>query len=278
MIGPYIQAIETRLRWARYANSPEAEYLASSLSLSLWRHFIWPLEHGDTFYMDGHFCRLAKHASETIPSNTEFDASWLQSPAGWLYMEDAFTLPDGAHLRALGWYFDPDADESRVEIVCYRELPDGSFYPLSHHLVPLKGEYLSVIEKAERTQHPDDPGKFVTSVMYWVYAAFHLMAQRMSVTVNQKVDRAVRRRAEKTGETAPEIVKVITLRRMAEARRREAPDDVNWRWQWEVRGHWRNQFYPSENVHKPVFVEAYIKGPTDKPFKSPGLKLFAAVR
>jgi hypothetical protein len=45
-----------------------------------------------------------------------------------------------------------------------------------------------------------------------------------------------------------------------------------------VRGHWRNQFYPVENVHRPVFIESYIKGPPDKPIKPLGHKIFKAVR
>lgn len=34
---------------------------------------------------------------------------------------------------------------------------------------------------------------------------------------------------------------------------------------WMVDGHWRNQWYPSQNRHKPVWINAYVKGPDGAP-------------
>jgi hypothetical protein len=48
--------------------------------------------------------------------------------------------------------------------------------------------------------------------------------------------------------------------------------------QWTVRGHWRQQFYPSKGRHKPVFVDEYIKGPEDKPLKEKAAVVFKVDR
>jgi hypothetical protein len=53
---------------------------------------------------------------------------------------------------------------------------------------------------------------------------------------------------------------------------------VDWSCQWLVQGHWRNQYHPSDQSHKPAFIQSYVKGPEDKPFKPPSPRIFAAVR
>ena len=124
-----------------------------------------------------------------------------------------------------------------------------------------------------------DERRSVLHEIRWVYAALHLMSLRLATTVTHATDRATRRRAEREGQQAPPNIRVITLRRLEQDRQREAPAGaVDWQWQWEVRGHWRNQFYASEGTHKPVFIEAYIKGPEDKPLKPGALKLFVGKR
>jgi hypothetical protein len=35
--------------------------------------------------------------------------------------------------------------------------------------------------------------------------------------------------------------------------------------QWVVRGHWRQQWYPSRNVHRPIWITPHIKGPEGAP-------------
>jgi len=112
----------------------------------------------------------------------------------------------------------------------------------------------------------------------WIYAALYLMAQRLAVTMQHDTDRTTRRRIEKRGETAPPFIRVVTLRRLEADREREAPRDVEWRWHWVVRGFWRNQWYPAEGVHKPKFIESYIKGDTSKPLKSTTHTVFTARR
>lgn len=39
----------------------------------------------------------------------------------------------------------------------------------------------------------------------------------------------------------------------------------DWSHRWLVSGHWRNQWYPSEGVHRPIWIDAFVKGPSDAP-------------
>jgi hypothetical protein len=83
-------------------------------------------------------------------------------------------------------------------------------------------------------------------------------------------------------QVAPPYINVVTLRRLHHHAIRSGQNTtveaIDWQWSWVVRGHWRNQWYPSQGVHKPKFIESYCKGPDDKPLKPVGATLFAARR
>jgi hypothetical protein len=72
-------------------------------------------------------------------------------------------------------------------------------------------------------------------------------------------------------------VRVVTLRRK-KASSGGQPTAVTWSCQWQVRGHWREQWYPSEGRRKPKWVAPYWKGPELAPIKPPGTTLFRVVR
>lgn len=42
---------------------------------------------------------------------------------------------------------------------------------------------------------------------------------------------------------------------------------VDWECRWLVRGHLRNQYYPSTDTHRLKYIHPYMKGPEDKPIK-----------
>jgi hypothetical protein len=138
-------------------------------------------------------------------------------------------------------------------------------------------ESLSAGQGAYKTSRETD----MKHEMRWIYSAFYLMAQRLSISVKHETDRHTKRRNEREKTPVTPFIKVVTLRRLEEDKRRDTtgtPQPIDWAWQWSVRGHWRNQYYPSTGENKPVFVEAYVKGPPDKPFKPVGTRIFVASR
>lgn len=110
-----------------------------------------------------------------------------------------------------------------------------------------------------------------------IYSIWHFMQQRIVSIADGGLDRARRRSLPPNYESS--IVKVIELRARESTRRPDYDEETReYNVRWIVRGHWRSQWYPSLNRHKPVWVHAYVKGPEDKPLKAEATKLFAVVR
>lgn len=114
----------------------------------------------------------------------------------------------------------------------------------------------------------------------WIFTAFHLMSQRLAIVKDLTATRGTRRRFERDRVPLTPEYKVVALRRMEEARAMAGVngEHKDWHWQWKVKGHWHKYFYPSEGIHRNLWVEDYIKGPTDKPMKPPTNVIYKAVR
>jgi hypothetical protein len=225
----------------------------------------------------------------------------MQSEEGWLWLGTPFDLPTQAifskgelvelserygatpRIAAVGWCKNIITD--KYGFVCFVVHGDGfgcwSYFTLREGMA-LQDRIHEFAEKAQASgevkAYAAGRVRDMKHEVRWVYTALYLMAQKLAVIITHNTDRATRRRAERERRQVTPQIRVITLRRMeAERREAEARHVVDWQCQWEVRGHWRNQFYPAENVHKPKFVEAYIKGPDDKPLRHSG-RLFVAMR
>jgi hypothetical protein len=106
-------------------------------------------------------------------------------------------------------------------------------------------------------------------------ATWLLMAQPLAITAGVEYDRAAKRRYARVNEEPPPV-RVITLRRPANSAE-SGPSDREYHHQWIVRGHWRQQWYPSREVHRPVWIAPHIKGPDGAPLIG-GEKVYAWTR
>ncbi|MEU5852379.1 hypothetical protein [Saccharopolyspora shandongensis] len=101
---------------------------------------------------------------------------------------------------------------------------------------------------------------------YWVFlplSTCHLIRQQLTETVTESPDRASRRRHQRAG-LAPPQVRVSRLRQSARpAATNESQKE--WHHKWIVRGHWRKQWYPSIQAHRPIWIAPHLKGPGDAP-------------
>lgn len=316
--GEYVEAVEMQLSFLRHLKERDATY-REHFSTAPLRDYQTVLEHADTFYMDRHFTQLVDHARRTVPDDLCFDRHWLQSPRGWCWIAQPIELPQLAAddlqlwqtvnagpmtFQAFGWAnVETDLGGTMFYIfgayqprqwsgqkrMLMTETTRSFFVPWSYFQLR-DGERLGTrMEEFESKTGTKESGSYAPTEgvvayplheMRWIYVALYLMAQRMARTETHQTDRTVRRRAEREGTPAPPVIRVITLRRLAQDRPKPTTpgQTVNWHWQWEVRGHWRNQWYRKEGVHRPKFIEAYVKGPADKPLKEGHTKLFAAVR
>lgn len=125
----------------------------------------------------------------------------------------------------------------------------------------------------EAIDHADDEARFIACL--WEFLRSKILVERP-----EPLPRAFRRRATGSLEAVPEFVRSIALR-AKEYHYRERQDDQeerDWACRWLVRGHWRQQWYPSLQRHQPIFVRPYVKGPEDKPIRMPATPVFAVVR
>lgn len=98
-------------------------------------------------------------------------------------------------------------------------------------------------------------------------AALWLLAAQESVAAasTERVDRPAAKRHVRAGFEVP-TMRVLRLRHKRNPQQGETAAEVReWTHRWVVSGHWRNQWLPSEDRHRPTWIAPYVKGPDDKP-------------
>ena len=63
----------------------------------------------------------------------------------------------------------------------------------------------------------------------------------------------------------PSAVRLIDVRRKRYPSQGRESYAREYDHRWSVRGHWRNQWYPSRGVHRPKWIEEHVRGPEDMP-------------
>lgn len=130
--------------------------------------------------------------------------------------------------------------------------------------------------------NPDNDPTFedeVRAIYRWICSASMFVEQRIAENAAVRVGRHVAQRAAKLH--AGPTCSVVQMRRLDRRQRDDAADHetaVEWQCQWLVRGHWRQQFYASANRHVPRWIAPYIKGPFDRPMRTPKPTVFVVKR
>ena len=114
-------------------------------------------------------------------------------------------------------------------------------------------------------------------VMRFVYAFFAFIRQEIVTTSLEDPTRTQRKRAAVSMAQTP-IVRVIHLRRKTVTPSVAGEGGREYHCRWTVRPHWRNQWYATRSEHFPKFIPGYVKGPDDKPLKTPAIPIFAVIR
>lgn len=115
-------------------------------------------------------------------------------------------------------------------------------------------------------------------ISFWrpLHAMLRLMQQYISTRDRYRPPRSTRRRMERAAMPERDVT-VIRLRR-PKSKGTNEPHHVEWSHQWLVGGHWRNQWFPSLNMHRQIYIAPYIKGPEDKPLRIREKRVFEFVR
>lgn len=137
----------------------------------------------------------------------------------------------------------------------------------------------------------------MTGVARVVQCTWRLMQQTLSVRTTERAPKMFRRRWERAN--LPEKrVTVVRLRRPATERdANHEPGTVEWSHRWIVGGHWRWQWYPTQDarvcghvyadgrvcdkfggIHRQIFISPFVKGPEELPLEVRKTRVFEFVR
>lgn len=112
----------------------------------------------------------------------------------------------------------------------------------------------------------------------FIAASSTFLRQKLLAVESVSPERHARKRVERRG-GRPMDIGVVHLRKL-EPRAPKPGESAarDWKWQWTVGGHVRQQWYPSLNEHLPVWIHPYIKGDPEKPMKPRSTPIMAVVR
>ena len=92
-------------------------------------------------------------------------------------------------------------------------------------------------------------------------ATWLLMGQPITSSLPEPLPRQTRRALQRANLPVPEV-RVVKLRQPKHPHpEAEQGAGRTYTKRWVVRGHWRNQWYPSRNDHRPIYIPTHIKGP-----------------
>jgi hypothetical protein len=113
----------------------------------------------------------------------------------------------------------------------------------------------------------DEYGEPTGAREWWqlLQTSFRLMQQRIAHKGYELPHRARRREGARLGFPADTEVVVVRLRRESSEGIEEEGGEANYSHRFIVSGHWRNQWYPSDKLHRQIWISPYVKGPEDKP-------------
>jgi hypothetical protein len=242
-------------------------------------HLKTPAYFGECFYWSADITDALIVAGESLPPDTSLSSDLLPAHHGFVWLEKPMSdKPD--QMTALLWTTQalPDGNEPEVVITPIVRMPPNTRYAG----VPLGGINWLIgdsLQSVERRLEQTGGYGLRKAVRTWL-ASLLFVQQRIAAASPTPVNRLTARRLNRRrlGPTAP-LVTVIELRRRESANRvpdKESRQDVAWTHQWVVSGHWHH--YHTHDGLQPRWVMPYVKGPEDKPLKSPRGKVFAVVR
>jgi hypothetical protein len=117
-------------------------------------------------------------------------------------------------------------------------------------------------EIVEQFQQKPEDGDLLFSQFFYTF--LHFINQPYVVVDTQThMPRPMVRRAQRLDFTPR--VSIVHLRRSVHHGSEPSDEHHEWSHRWIVRGHWRKQWYPSLQIHQPVWIHEHIKGPDGAP-------------
>lgn len=250
---------------------------------------IWlTLKVADPIYVSDEMVDLWEAAAEgfqmeaLLPSDLITEAGFIFFPRP-VYTTDAHGK-QVAH-RAVSWYplkvevsdKTPDQFYEGVMFTFYSNVHDDDDYVAEwreqYEQDPSSGQW--AISHSAPVRFYDPPGSMVELLpderasieSYWrpLLSLLRLMQQYISTREKYQPSRPVRRRMQREDMRQTDVT-VIRLRRPRSKQTHEG-EHIEYSHRFIVNGHWRNQWFPSLNHHRQIYISDYVKGPEDKPLR-----------
>lgn len=281
-------------RWATLISQGAA--IVSLTGREVQQMAIDDLSYADCYFVDRKICELLETVSITMPDSILLP-ELVPSETGWVYLEKATSVGpiskvekgmygNPPRLKAFTWHREKLVEaihrNSYIEGIALTFYEDGPLpLPLAVAGWDFGANWSSSWDKTKTTSAFKVEEEVLNlrfrEIGRYVMTLFSFINQKLLVVSHQRANRATRKRYERERKIETPLIRVILLRAKKTASGKEQRE-VEWSCRWIVRGHWRQQWYPSLSNHKAIWIIPYIKGPEDKPLKKPATNLFAVVR
>ncbi|WP_158827763.1 hypothetical protein [Streptomyces sp. NRRL S-118] len=217
---------------------------------------------GDLFAVSGPMGELAATAGGSLEL-FDMEAQDVPSLTGVLAFEAPPALLQGADwdgslmtLHGAAWAVREAGEGGCVWITPIAQ-PSDSTEPL------LGGPRLLPFSMADQAPAMTREKNLFDFLVTTLRAAWLLMVQPLADCSEVPPSRAIRKRLRRIN-NEPASVRLIDLRR-PKIGNAHGSGNRDYHYQWIVRGHWRQQWYPVRQVHRPVWIAPHVKGPEGAP-------------
>lgn len=232
----------------------------------------------DPYFVSSEMVDVIDAASESFAPEAILPTDFLTSH-GFVWYERPFEIVDRFDeeflLRGFSWcpiltgdvpdsMLTPDnASDQGMALTIYADHEASSIGFFPAHLTPW---WYGMEFDGNEVDENDRP----TGALWWwriAQTTLRLMQQKIAVQHLERPGRATRRAGQRSGwdpEGEREIL-VVRLRRERGEAHEPSGEEAGYSHRFIVGGHWRNQWYPSGNVHRQIWISPYVKGPDDKP-------------
>lgn len=268
------------------------------------------LKRAETFCWFADPIQAVSFAAATLPDTVRLTRELTAGHSGWWYFTDPIpiaTRHESGTLRAILWSWTVSGPKDNLPGVSFSAYVDDDEHsylmPTTKWFWPEGSTIAQVIDRTRKEhaqrygpggdlaghldEHALQPVETLIAAvgaMVRYYTAGSLWVQQKKlVHAKGHIERHARKRMERDAFLRPlSDVQIIQLRRIKSdsmgAEEPGAVGTVEWQCQWMVGGHWRNQFHPSDGHYEAKWIDAYPKGPKDKPMKTYTARVYVVNR
>lgn len=240
---------------------------------------------GDPIYVHDHVVDVIDHAREHFLPEVVLPTDPFCA-AGFAWLARSIAIRDthnkSISVRAIGWIPVRAADEDGMEkgglwVTFWTHYDDVTDYSdgigrqvfdanKNGALTALHSFFLAFNRKM--WEDVDEPAYMEASIRQWTTVQVMWRLGQQFVKTDTQPQRQARKESHRL-RVQPKAITVITLRRERDGYEfnGEGEGGKYYHVQFMVRGHWRNQWYPSLKEHRQKWIHPYVKGDPDDPFQ-----------